>query len=94
MPADTKLVLPPASVLIDEITTIVSQASAAILAIDTSTLAKRVKSDGSPVTAADDASQSVILAGLSRLFPSIPIISEEVSGAGQISGPRCDVLVS
>jgi 3'(2'), 5'-bisphosphate nucleotidase len=86
MPADTKLVLPPASVLIDEITTIVSQASAAILAIDTSTLAKRIKSDRSPVTAADDASQSVILAGLSRFFPSIPIVSEEASGAGQISG--------
>ena len=86
MPTDTKLVLPPASALIDEITTIVSQASAAILAIDTSTLAKRIKSDHSPVTAADDASQSVILAGLSRLFPSIPIISEEASGAGQING--------
>ena len=96
MRADTsnKLVLPPTSALIDEITTIVSTASAAILAIDISTLVKRIKPDRSPVTAADDASQSVILAGLSRLFPSIPIISEEVSGAGQISGPRCDVLVS
>ena len=93
MPADTKLVLPPASVLIDEITTIVSQASAAILAIDTSTLAKRIKSGRSPVTAADDASQSVIFVGLSRLFPSIPILSEQASGAEQISRAGCDVLL-
>ena len=83
---NNKHVLPPTSALIDEITTIVSTASAAILAIDISTLVKRIKPDRSPVIAADDASQSVILAGLSRLFPSIPIISEEVSGAGQIGG--------
>jgi 3'(2'), 5'-bisphosphate nucleotidase len=84
---NNKRVLPPTSALIDEITTIVSTASAAILAIDISTLVKRIKPDRSPLTAPDDASQSVILAGLSRLFPSIPIISEEVNGAGQISGP-------
>ncbi len=81
------LALHPASRLTDEITTLVSQAAAAILAIDSSTVAKRIKSDLSPVTAADDAAESVILEGLSRLLPGIPIVSEEASGPGQIIEP-------
>jgi len=35
------------------------------------------KSDGSPVTRADYASHDVIMAGLTRLTPSVPIVSEE-----------------
>jgi 3'(2'), 5'-bisphosphate nucleotidase len=64
----------------DEITTLVSKAAAAILAFDSSAVAKRIKSDLSPVTAADDAAQSVILEGLSRLLPGVPVVSEEASG--------------
>ncbi len=37
----------------------------------------RQKDDGSPVTAADEAAEAVIRDGLSRLTPSVPIISEE-----------------
>ena len=37
----------------------------------------RSKADGSPVTAADEAAEAVIRAGLQRLAPGLPIISEE-----------------
>ena len=37
----------------------------------------RTKADGSPVTAADEASDEVILAGLSQIAATVPIVSEE-----------------
>ena len=50
-----------------------------------------LKPDMSPVTAADHESERIILAGLSRLTPDIPIVSEERVAAGDvpdISGDR------
>lgn len=40
-------------------------------------LGTRAKTDGTPVTVADTASQEIILAGLRHLTPNIPIVSEE-----------------
>lgn len=37
----------------------------------------RIKADGSPVTAADEAAEAAIRDGLARLVPTIPVISEE-----------------
>ncbi len=37
----------------------------------------RIKADGSPVTAADEAAEAVIRDGLAHLAPSLPVISEE-----------------
>ena len=37
----------------------------------------QIKADGSPVTAADKAAEDVICAGLMRIAPKVPIISEE-----------------
>lgn len=42
------------------------------------------KGDGSPVTAADAAAETLILEGLARAFPGIPVIAEEAVCAGQI----------
>ena len=44
--------------------------------------AARAKLDGSPVTDADEASEAVILAGLARLTPDLPVVSEERIAAG------------
>jgi 3'(2'), 5'-bisphosphate nucleotidase len=63
--------------LIDELTTVVSQAAAAILAARGASLNVRSKKDQSPVTAADDAAEGIIMAGVARLLPSVPIVSEE-----------------
>lgn len=75
------MTVPSDAGLIDRLTTLVSQAAAAILAIRKGALNPRTKQDQSPVTAADDASEAIILEGLARLMPGVPIISEEASAA-------------
>jgi 3'(2'), 5'-bisphosphate nucleotidase len=62
---------------IDELTTVVSEAAAAILAARGASLNVRSKKDQSPVTAADDAAEGIIMAGVARLLPGVPIVSEE-----------------
>ncbi|MCV0426326.1 MAG: 3'(2'),5'-bisphosphate nucleotidase CysQ [Roseibium sp.] len=42
------------------------------------------KGDGSPVTVADEAAEKVILAGLSEVFPDIPVVAEESVEAGNL----------
>jgi 3'(2'), 5'-bisphosphate nucleotidase len=42
----------------------------------------RLKADSSPVTAADEEAESLIVEGLSRLTSAIPIVSEEAVAAG------------
>jgi 3'(2'), 5'-bisphosphate nucleotidase len=78
MPVDPKLAVCADSALIDDITTVISRAAAAVIAIDPAASARRVKADLSPVTAADEAAQHVILEGLSRLLPGTPVVSEEM----------------
>lgn len=46
-------------------------------------VAARTKDDASPVTAADEAAERIILEGLRRLTPDIPIVSEEAAAAGR-----------
>ncbi len=66
--------------LLDDLTTIVSEAAAAILAARACPLDPRAKSDHSPVTAADEAAEAVILNGLARVLPGVPVVSEEAAG--------------
>ncbi len=48
-----------------------------------SDFATALKSDASPVTAADTAAENLIIAGLKQHFPNIPIIAEEQQAEGQ-----------
>jgi 3'(2'), 5'-bisphosphate nucleotidase len=66
--------------LLDELTTIVSAAAAAVLAARAGSLEVRAKADLSPVTAADHAAEAVILEGLARLLPGTCVVSEEAAG--------------
>jgi 3'(2'), 5'-bisphosphate nucleotidase len=66
-----------AAAAIDALTGIVSRAAAATLATPFSQVTQRSKTDLSPVTSADEASEAVILDGLSRLLPGVPVVSEE-----------------
>jgi 3'(2'), 5'-bisphosphate nucleotidase len=79
---------------LDLLTTIVSRAAAAILAIAPAALAARQKSDRSPVTAADEAAEALILEGLARVAPGLAVVSEEASAHGHTPaiGP-CFILV-
>lgn len=46
----------------------------------------REKADRSPVTAADEAAEALILDRLARVWPHVPVISEEAFAAGQAPG--------
>ena len=48
----------------------------------------KLKSDDSPVTAADEAADALIFAGLRAAFPEIEIVTEEQSDSHSISADR------
>lgn len=52
-----------------------------------------MKQDGSPVTAADHEAEEVILAGLARLLPGVPVLAEEEAAAGRYP-PASDLLIA
>jgi 3'(2'), 5'-bisphosphate nucleotidase len=66
-----------AAALLDELTALASRAAAAIATLRSPTVEWTAKRDESPVSAADRASQDIILAGLQTLLPGLPIVSEE-----------------
>lgn len=68
--------------LVDDLIDIARAAGQAALVHYGRGAAARAKTDGSPVTDADEASEAVILAGLARLTPDIPVVSEERVAAG------------
>jgi 3'(2'), 5'-bisphosphate nucleotidase len=63
--------------LLEDLTALAAAASAAILRVRAGTLDTRTKADHSPVTAADEAADTIILDGLTRVLPGIPVVSEE-----------------
>jgi len=68
--------------LLDGLTAIAAAAARAIREFAGQAKA-RLKADGSPVTAADEAAEAVICEGLARAAPGVPIISEEAASRGQ-----------
>jgi len=63
--------------LLGPLTELVARAGAAILAVNRATMAHGRKADGSSVTEADTASDTIIAQGLTELAPDIPVVSEE-----------------
>ncbi len=62
--------------LMDELIKLTSHAAEKIVELATKADV-RIKADGSPVTAADESAEAIICAGLERLAPDVPIVSEE-----------------
>ena len=62
---------------LNELKKVVLDAGEAILKIYGTDFSVEVKEDNSPLTQADLAAHEIIHNGLSRLFPDIPILSEE-----------------
>ncbi len=71
--------------LLPPVLALARQAGAAILSHYRPGIEVRSKSDASPVTAADEEAEEIILAGLRRLTPDLPIVSEEAFARGAIS---------
>ena len=68
--------------LLTEIAALAEQAGAEIMTWYRGAMDVRTKSDASPVTAADHAAERIIIAGLQRIAPDIPIVAEEQMAAG------------
>lgn len=59
-------------------------AGRAIMAIHRAGADVQYKSDHSPVTAADEEAERLILTALARHFPAIPVVAEEAVAAGRV----------
>jgi 3'(2'), 5'-bisphosphate nucleotidase len=70
--------------LLDVLTPLIRSAGDVIMDIYATDFDVTQKGDASPVTAADQRAEAVILAGLARITPDIPVIAEEAVAAGQI----------
>jgi 3'(2'), 5'-bisphosphate nucleotidase len=70
-----------------------SEAGARILQCTAAGLIPRAKPDLSPVTAADEAAETILRAGLARLLPGIPVIAEEAVSRGEETIPGADFFL-
>jgi 3'(2'), 5'-bisphosphate nucleotidase len=66
--------------LLDGLSAIVARAAAATMVKPGTEVERRFKADQSPVTVADEAAEAVILEGLARLIPGLPVVAEESVG--------------
>src|SRR5271167_4956987 len=67
--------------LVDDLLPIVARAGAAIMQVYDAGFTVQHKEDNSPLTLADLESQRVIIEGLRRITPDVPILSEESAQA-------------
>ena len=80
--------------LMDALTDIVARASAATLATSFADVERRIKDDLSPVTVADEASEAIIVAGVNKLLPGVPVVAEEsIARAGALDLKPSFVIV-
>ena len=79
------MTLPDRGKLFAEINALADLAGAKIMQFYQSEMHIQQKADNSPVTAADIAAESIILAGLQRLTPNIPVVAEEEAAKGKVT---------
>jgi 3'(2'), 5'-bisphosphate nucleotidase len=70
--------------LMDGLVAAALEAGAEIMRVFEAGFSVEIKSDLSPVTAADQAAEAVILAALARLAAEVPVVAEEEAAAGRI----------
>jgi 3'(2'), 5'-bisphosphate nucleotidase len=69
---------------LDDVALIACEAGREIYRIWKAGFTTDLKLDGSPVTIADQRAEAIILAGLKRIAPDIPVIAEEEVAAGSV----------
>jgi len=77
--------------MLDTLETLALAAGKAILAVYSAGPNVSYKNDSSPVTEADERAEAIILEGLGKAFPDIPVVAEEATAAGNVpdvSGKR------
>ena len=70
--------------MLDILETLAIAAGKEILAVYNAGPNVTFKNDASPVTEADERAEAIILEGLSKAFPDIPVVAEESVAAGRI----------
>lgn len=71
--------------MLPEVERLVDEAARAVMAVyGRSEIARLEKDDRSPVTEADHAAEAIIVAGLEKLAPAIPVVAEEAVAAGHV----------
>ena len=74
--------------LVENLLPAVHEAGTAIMQIHADGVVANRKADGSPITAADNASEDILLAAIANAAPGITIISEENAASHSIRPPR------
>lgn len=74
-------------------TAIAARAAVAIMRFDCRNVSMRRKDDQSPVTAADEAAEKVILDGLAADLPGLPVVSEESASVWRDRRPGADYVL-
>jgi 3'(2'), 5'-bisphosphate nucleotidase len=71
--------------MLEDLVAAALKAGAAILTVYArEDFAAAAKSDGSPVTEADEKAEAIILEALAKIAPNIPVVAEESAAAGRI----------
>ncbi len=73
-----------AAALLEQLTPLMRDAGQVIMDIYATDFDVTKKGDESPVTQADQKAETVILAGLAKIAPGIPVVAEEAVAAGNI----------
>jgi 3'(2'), 5'-bisphosphate nucleotidase len=76
--------MPDLDRLLPEIVALAERAGAVILEHYHGQVTVRAKADASPVTAADEAAEALILRHLAELTPEIPVVAEETVASGHV----------
>lgn len=76
--------MPESSALLQSVIYTAQRAGGAIMAVYATNFAVQDKADASPVTAADEAAEKIILADLASIAPEIPVVAEESVAAGRV----------
>src|SRR6188768_1324222 len=72
------------SALLQSIIYTAQRAGGAIMAVYATNFSVRDKADASPVTAADEAAEKIILNDLAAIAPGVPVVAEEAVAAGLV----------
>ena len=72
------------AMLLEEVVRLARAAGEQIMAVYEGAFEVRAKQDASPVTAADEQAEKIIVAGLCTITPDIPVIAEEAASTGDV----------
>jgi 3'(2'), 5'-bisphosphate nucleotidase len=73
-------------VLVERLTQAVADAAEAILAIGRDAIDVRTKANATPVTAADERSQALLIEAVARLMPGVDVVAEEMASLPALPG--------